>query len=135
MKYASARAVRVAWAPNFPAMQDTPDSLQPLLERWRAVVPPLDAPIAPEVWRRIRAAQRPEARADWRARLEAVFAQPAFAGAFVTACVLLGLFLAEMRVSQLQADRNAQLARSYVRLIDPLLENPRPSGGATAFNQ
>lgn len=65
--------------------------------------------------------------------MEAGFAQPAFAFVFVTACVLLGLLLAEIRLSRLQADRNMQLARSYVRLIDPLLENPASTGGAISL--
>lgn len=71
----------------------------------------------------------------WWGRVEAVFAQPAFAAVFVTACVLLGLFLAELRLSRLQADRNTQLARSYVQLIDPLLESPVSTGGATSVPQ
>ena len=62
----------------------------------------------------------------WWARLESVFAQPSFAVAFVTACLLFGLFLAEVRLSRLQADRSAQLAGSYLRLVAPLLENPPP---------
>ena len=89
----------------------------------------------PEVWQRIRAAEGADLRAGWRERLEAMFAQPSFAVAFVTACVLLGLFLAELRLSRLQADRNAQLARSYVSLIDPLFESPPPSGSATLLRQ
>jgi len=115
-----------------PPMRTPPDPLDPLLERWRAEAPPLETRVAPEVWQRIRSAEAVEMRFGWRARLEAVFAPPSFAIAFVAACVLLGLFLAEMRVSRLQADRNEQLARSYVRLIDPLLENPPPVGPVTA---
>ena len=106
-------------------MHPPTDPLDPLLERWRAVAPPLERSVGDEVWRRIRAARAGEARPGWRARIEAVFAQPAFVVAFVTACMLLGQFLAEVRVSRLQADRDEQLARSYVRLIDPLLENAR----------
>jgi hypothetical protein len=37
--------------------------------------------------------------------------------------MLGGLFLAEMRVSRLQAERNLLLARSYVRMITPLLDS------------
>jgi hypothetical protein len=66
---------------------------------------------------------------DLRARLhaplstpvETIFLRPAFAAVFVAACVLLGLFLAEVRVSRLHHDRDAQLLDSYRRLIDPLL--------------
>jgi hypothetical protein len=91
--------------------------------------------LVPEVWRRIRATKAADLQPGWRERLEAMFAQPSFAVAFVTACVLLGLFLAEMRLSGLQADRNAQLARSYVSLIDPLLQSPPPSGRTTLLRQ
>lgn len=112
-------------------MQPPPDPLDPLFERARAATPPLASSVAPEVWRRIRAAPDASRRPTWWARLEHVFAQPSFAVAFVTACVLFGLFLAEMRLSRLQIERNAQLARSYVRMVAPLLENPPPPGRAT----
>jgi hypothetical protein len=42
---------------------------------------------------------------------------------FVASCALLGLFLAEVRVNQQQRERSAQLARSYLQLIDPLLKS------------
>ncbi len=114
-------------------MQTPPDPLDPLLERWRAVAPPLERSLGPDVCQRIRAAAVSETRAGWWGRVEAVFAQPAFASVFVTACVLLGLFLAEIRLSRLQADRNTQLARSYVRLIDPLVEIQTATGGVTSL--
>lgn len=85
------------------------------------------------MWRRIRATPARETPNGWWARVEAVFAPPAFAFVFVTACVLLGLFLAEVRLSRLHAERNMQLARSYLRLIDPLLENPAAVAGATTL--
>ncbi len=110
-------------------MHSPPDHLDPLLERWRALAPKLETPLTPDVWRRIRTA-RGEERPGLLAALGAAFARPSFAVAFVTACVLAGLFVAELRVSRLQAERNVQLARSYVRLIDPLLNN-LPSGGIT----
>jgi hypothetical protein len=97
------------------------DPLDPLLERWRDAPPPLPGPLAPEVWRRISLGE-PAVQPSLLARMEAAFAQPSFAVAFVTACVLFGLFMAEVRVSRLEAERNTQLARSYLHLIDPLLE-------------
>jgi hypothetical protein len=39
----------------------------------------------------------------------------------VAACVLFGLFVAEVRVARQHALYGAQIARSYVQLIDPLL--------------
>ena len=102
-------------------MQSPNDPLDPLLERWRDATPAPPGPLAAEVWRRIAAAESPE-RPGLLARIEAAFARPSFAFTFVTACVLLGLFVAEVRLSRLQAERNTQLARSYLHLIDPLLE-------------
>jgi hypothetical protein len=116
---------------TFPSMRTPPDPLDPLLERWRTLAPKLETPLAPDVWRQIRTA-RGEERPGLLAALAAAFARPSFAAAFVTACVLAGLFFAEMRVSQLQAARNVQLARSYVRLIDPLLNNVPPGAIAAA---
>jgi hypothetical protein len=106
-------------------MSIPPDHLDPLFERWRTRVPRLGAPLTADVWRRIRTAQDEE-RPGLFAALGAAFARPSFAAAFVTACVLAGLFFAEMRLSRLHAERNVQLARSYVRLIDPLLNNRLP---------
>jgi len=40
---------------------------------------------------------------------------------FVVSCAILGLYLAEVRVNREQRERNSQLARSYLQLIDPLL--------------
>jgi hypothetical protein len=111
-------------------MHPSSDPLDPLLERWRDAPPPLPGPLAPEVWRRI-ALGEPVVQPGLLARMEAAFAQPSFAVAFVTACVLLGLFMAEMRLSRLQAERNTQLARSYLHLIDPLLDSSA-SRGVTA---
>jgi len=68
----------------------------------------------------------------WWARMEVAFARPSFAAAFVIACVLLGLFLAEARISRLQAERSAQLAKSYLRLIDPLLRETTDDRGRAA---
>jgi hypothetical protein len=47
--------------------------------------------------------------------------RPPFAALFVASCALLGLFLAEVRVNRQQRERSAEIARSYVQLIDPLL--------------
>lgn len=95
--------------------------LDPLLNR---IQPPPTAPLAREVWSRVAAggsdAAEP-ARPGLLAAIEAVFRQPAFAFAFVVACGLFGLLLAEMRVSRMHEARDVQLVKSYMRLIDPLL--------------
>jgi hypothetical protein len=110
-------------------MNSPPDPLDPLLDRW-SDIPGTPARLSAEVWHRI---AREESEADqplgWRAAVEAWFVRPPFAVMFVASCALLGLFLAEVRVNHLQHERNQQLARSYLQLIDPLLttqiEEPR----------
>jgi hypothetical protein len=105
-------------------MPSAPDPLDPLLSRWSTAQPPAPSSeiLANEVWRRIADSEAiAEDHSPWR-RLEAVFSRPSFAACFVAACTLFGLFLAEVRMSHIQAQRNVQLAQAYIRLIDPLLE-------------
>lgn len=64
--------------------------------------------------------------------MDRAFARPSFAAAFVIACVLLGLFLAEARLSRLQVERNTDLAKRYLRLIDPLLPETTAVRGRAA---
>ena len=101
-------------------MTPSPDPLDGLVKRWGEAAPPLPAPVASEVWRRLARAGDAAAKPGWLGRLQADFARPAFAGAFIAACTLLGLFLAEVRLSRLHARRDAELARSYLTLVDPL---------------
>jgi len=113
------------------------DPLDPLLDRWRKAPPPMPGSIAPEVWRRIALAEEndPVAPTLWE-RIEAAFRQPAFAATFIAACTLCGLFLAELRVSHQQAKRNVQIVQSYLRLIDPLIDNhPADQTVAASFRQ
>lgn len=100
---------------------DSPDPLDALLDQWGRRTPSPGGALGPEVWRRIERSEEPVRRSVWE-RLHAAFARPSFAAAFVAACVLLGLFLAEARRSRLQAEYNRELMQSYLRLIDPLLE-------------
>lgn len=113
-------------------MTPVPDPLDTLLDRWNAVRPPQPSDALPrEVWRRIADAEASAIEPGLIARVEAVFRRPSFAFAFVAACTLFGLFLAEIRVSHQQAQRNVQLAQAYVQLIDPLLQDSAsapPSG-------
>ena len=117
--------------PSITLMPTPRDPLEHLLENWRDAPPPAGT-VVPEVWRRIAAAEARQERPGWLSRLEAVFARPSFALVFVTACVLLGLFLAEARVSRLQAERNVQMARQYLRLIDPAYTETQTRGEAAA---
>lgn len=88
------------------------DPLDPLLDRWGTS--PVVHPLAGEVRRRLGAA-------DARRTPASIFSRPAFAAVFAAACILLGLFLAELRVTEQHRQRDAQLLESYRRLIDPLL--------------
>lgn len=97
------------------------DPLDPLLDRWRETPEP-PPHMAAEVWRRIASVESRVERPGFLARMEAAFARPSFVVAFVAACMLLGLFLAEMRLSRLHAERGVQIAQSYLRLIDPLMD-------------
>jgi len=101
-------------------MNPPPDPLDSLLAQWEQHTP-AHRPLAPEVWRRLVDDAPPTTPSVWD-RLHTVFARPSFAVAFVSACVLLGLFLAEVRRSRIHEDYNRELMQSYLRLIDPLLE-------------
>jgi len=104
-------------------MHPPSDPLDTLLDRW-AETPEPPANLTHEVWRRIAVMESRTERPGLLARLEAVFSRPSFAVAFVAACMLLGLFLAQVRLSHLESERSTQLAQSYLRLIDPLMDQP-----------
>lgn len=115
------------------------DPLDALLERWRDAVPPAPDALAADVRRRLTAPSRPARRGwlallvEWGAAVEALFARGSFTAAVVAASVLLGLFLAEARVSRLHEQRNRQFVRNYIRHIDPLAEGaPGESAAAPA---
>ena len=102
-------------------MQPPPDPLDSLLDRWSETPEPPPY-LEREVWRRIAVVDNRAERPGFLARIEAAFLQPSFAVAFVAACMLLGLFLAEMRLARLHAERGTQIAQSYLRMIDPLID-------------
>jgi len=104
-------------------MNSSNDPLDELLERFRAVPEP--PPQIPARVARLIAESHPLAPPTWMERLDAACARPSFASAFVAACVLLGLFLAEARLTRIHAEQGAQMARSYLQLIDPLLDAPK----------
>jgi hypothetical protein len=97
------------------------DPLDSLLNRWQETPEP-PPHLTTEVWRRIAVVDSRAERPGFLARADAMFSRPSFAITFVAACMLLGLFLAEVRLSRLHAERSAQLAQSYLRLIDPLID-------------
>jgi len=103
-------------------MQPPPDPLDSLLDRWRETPEP-PPHLNTEVWRRIALLESRAEKPGPMARLDAVFARPSFAVTFVAACILLGLFVAETRLSRLHAERGSQIAQSYIRMIDPLVDS------------
>ncbi len=103
-------------------MHPPSDPLDSLLDRWQETPEPPPR-LSAEVWRRIAVVESDTERPGLLARIEAAFARPSFTIAFFAACMLLGLFLAEVRLSELQAARGVQIAQSYLRLIDPLIED------------
>jgi hypothetical protein len=104
-------------------MPPSEDPLDPVLERWRLPKPP-DAPMAPEVWRRIAASEGRRERPGWSALAGVWFFRTVFAATFAAACVLAILLVGERRRSRLRAEHEAQLVRNYIRLIDPLVGDP-----------
>jgi len=111
-----------------PIMNSPVDPLDELLNRCRPAPEP-PPQLAAKIRRRL-AGRRGAPLLTWMAQLDAVFARPSFAATFITACMLLGLFLAETRVSRLHAAQSAQIARSYLRMIDPLF-GPNPATSPT----
>jgi len=102
-------------------MHPPSDPLDSLLDRLQESPEP-PPHLATEVWRRIAVVDNRAERPGLLARIEAAFARPSFAITFVAACLLLGLFLAEVRLVRLHEERGAQIAQSYLRLIDPLMD-------------
>ena len=98
------------------------DPLDELMDRRGSAPPPDD--IDRVVWRRIALLQRTEARPGLWPTLDAWFSRWSVATLFLVSCALIGLFMAELRVSQRERERNIQLTRSYLVLINPLLQAP-----------
>ncbi|HZZ59048.1 MAG TPA: hypothetical protein VFE31_14545 [Opitutaceae bacterium] len=103
-------------------MGPDPDPLSELLRRCDAP-PPVPPHLEGAVRRRL--AARASGPPGILQRIDAAFARPSFAAAFVAGCVLLGLFTAEARIAHAQAVRTARIERSYLELIDPLIHSPR----------
>jgi uncharacterized membrane protein YciS (DUF1049 family) len=99
------------------------EGLDPLLDRWSETPEPSPR-LTANVWQQIALNEAKAKPSGAWATLETWLGRPAFAIGFVTVCALLGLFFAEIRVSHLQRERSAELARSYLLLIDPLLNAP-----------
>lgn len=109
-------------------MTPPPDPLDPLLNSWSQTPDPAPR-LAAEVWRKVALTESDQSESlGWWAHIEGWFSRPSFAVMFIATCALTGLFFAELRVNSLQRERSAQLARSYLLLIDPLLNAPDIQG-------
>lgn len=100
------------------------DPLETLLNSWKDTPDP-SSRLSAEVWRKIALSESEQTETEgWWPRIEGWFSRPSFAVMFIAICAVSGLFFAELRVSSIQRERSAQLARSYLLLIDPLLRAP-----------
>lgn len=109
-------------------MSPPPDPLDAVLDTLRespAVRPSLRA----EVWERIAS----QASASRGIRFLELWSRRWLAAGFVAACMVSGILLAEHRIGLEEVERNRELARNYLILIDPLLQSPdRPSSELTS---
>ena len=94
--------------------------LDRLLQKWR-VTPPLPPRFGEQVWKRIERAEVPAVsiREAVRAWIAMAFARPAFAFAYVTVLLMIGLTLGAIQASQKTARWEQGLEARYVQSIDP----------------
>jgi hypothetical protein len=97
------------------------DPLDDLLDRWSPEHPDASG-LQREVWQRI-ATARPGLLAQWGVW----FRRPAFSLLFTAACALAVLAFVEWHEVRRQRQVNAELARQYLRVIDPALGAPGSS--------
>ena len=109
---------------NFPQ-----DPLDSLLDRW-GKTPPVDAPLQSEVWQRIAVADTDDTPGIVE-RFKAAFFRPSFSITFAAACVLLGLFLVQVHIARREERQKFEIARDYLRLVDPLLRETPASAEST----
>ncbi len=99
------------------------DPLDDLLDRWNPSCPDASG-LQQDVWRRIAGDQIAAARSGFLVQLGAWFRRPAFSFLFVAAGGLAVLAFAEWHEARLQRQVNVELARQYLRVIDPGLGAP-----------
>lgn len=99
------------------------EKLDQALDLWQDV--DIDHPrLNARVWARVANEDaEPTALPSFFRLVQSILSRPAYAAVFVVACVLGGLLLAELRVSQRQVERGEQLANSYKQVIDPLIKD------------
>ncbi|EDY81882.1 hypothetical protein VDG1235_1502 [Verrucomicrobiia bacterium DG1235] len=104
-------------------MDDNCKQLDEALELWKDVK--VDHPrLNSRVWARVANEDKePAALPNFLNLVQSILSRPMYASAFVVACILGGLLLAELRVAQQQVERGNQLAESYKQVIDPLIKD------------
>ena len=94
------------------------DELDSLLDRWQDI-PATDPLIKHRVWTRIAAGDSRGLK--FTERLTAclrLLSKPVAAAVFVTASIICGLLVAELRVSRVKNLQASELAQNYFQLID-----------------
>jgi len=101
-------------------MKENQTQLERALQEWR-VTTPLPPRFSEQVWKRIERAQVPNISVvdAMRALFATAFARPAFAFAYVSALLVIGLTLGFVQASQKAAQWDRQLEARYVQSIDP----------------
>jgi hypothetical protein len=102
------------------------DPLDELLDRWNPEDPDPSG-LQRDIWRRIADARIAASRPGFITQAGAWFRRPAFSLVFAAACALAGLAVLEWREARRQHQVNAELARQYLRVIDPMLGAPSGS--------
>ena len=113
--------------------QPTRSSRFDVSARLRDATPEPSDNLESAVWRRIGAGNPPSGQRGLFASIEAIFARASFTAAFVVGCILLGLLLAETRVSKMQAKRSVQFVQGYLRQIDPQLDEMGATAGSSSL--
>jgi|ERR1043166_2195745 hypothetical protein len=101
-------------------MKENPTQLERALQEWR-VTTPLPPRFQEQVWKRIERVEVPavsvmDAMRAWFVR---TFARPAFAVAYVSALLVMGLALGFIQANRNAARLDRQLEARYVQLLDP----------------
>jgi len=99
------------------------DPLDDLLDRWNPPLPDASG-LERDVWRRISAAKTSPPRSGFLVQMRAWIRRPAFSIPAAAACALGVLAFVEWREARLQREVSGELARQYLRVIDPLLGAP-----------
>jgi hypothetical protein len=101
-------------------MKNNDTELKSLLQEWR-VTSPLPPRFGEQVWKRIERAEVPSISLidAVRAWFAMAFARPAFAVAYVSALLVMGLTLGFVQASNKATSLERQLEARYVQSIDP----------------